>query len=114
MTRAEEKAVEYQMKTHGPNVMGGANILSEDEYMRLNMNYDFKAGYEEAEKVLGWISVKDRLPDTTEYVLTCIEMNGRPQCVGFHYYEDGEWCDDENDDGFVVDYWMEIPKLPEK
>lgn len=48
--RAEEKAVEYQIKTHGPNVMGGANILSEDEYMRFNMNYDFKAGYEEGEK----------------------------------------------------------------
>ena len=32
--------------------MGGANVLSEDEYMRLNMNYDFKAGYELAEKNL--------------------------------------------------------------
>lgn len=47
---SEEKAVEYQIKTHGPNVMGGASILSEDEYMQLNMNRDFKAGYEQAEK----------------------------------------------------------------
>lgn len=48
--RAEEKAVEYQIKTHGPNVMGGASMLSEEEYMRFNMNLDFKNGYEQAEK----------------------------------------------------------------
>lgn len=47
--RAEEKAVEYQIKTHGPNVMGGASMLSEEEYMRFNMNLDFKNGYEQAE-----------------------------------------------------------------
>lgn len=48
--RAEEKAVEYQIRTHGPNVMGGASMLSEEEYMRFNMNLDFKNGYEQAEK----------------------------------------------------------------
>ena len=48
--RAEEKAVEYQIKTHGPNVMGGTSMLSEEEYMRFNMNLDFKNGYEQAEK----------------------------------------------------------------
>ena len=48
--RAEEEAVEYQIKTHGPNVMGGASMLSEEEYMRFNMNLDFKNGYEQAEK----------------------------------------------------------------
>lgn len=71
MTRAEEKAVEYQVKTHGPNVMGGASILSEDEYMRLNMNYDFKAGYEEGEKDLilrtkRWIAEIHRICDITD------------------------------------------------
>jgi len=50
MSKAEEKAVEYQIKTHGPNVMGGASVLSEEEYMRFNMNLDFKNGYEQAEK----------------------------------------------------------------
>lgn len=50
--RAEEKAVEYQIKTHGPNVMGGASMLSEEEYMRFNMNLDFKNGYEQAGKDL--------------------------------------------------------------
>lgn len=48
--KAEEKAVEYQIRTHGPNVMGGASMLSEEEYMRFNMNLDFKNGYEQAEK----------------------------------------------------------------
>lgn len=48
--RAEEKAVEYQIRTHGPNVIGGASLLSEEEYMRFNMNLDFKNGYEQAEK----------------------------------------------------------------
>ena len=114
MTRAEEKSIAYQLATHGPRVMGGANILSEDEYMRLNMNYDFKAGYEQAEKDLGWISVKDRLPEENKWVFVCVDMQGVPQCVGLGYLKDGEWCDDENDNGFCVDYWMEIPKLPEE
>ena len=48
--KAEEKAVEYQIRTHGPNVMGGASMLSAEEYMRFNMNLDFKNGYEQAEK----------------------------------------------------------------
>lgn len=52
MNRAEQKAVEYQIKTHGPNVIGGAALLSEEEYYIFNMNRDFKAGYEEAEKDL--------------------------------------------------------------
>ena len=64
---------------------------------------------------LGWISVKDRLPDTTEYVFTCIEQNGIPQCVGFHYYKDGKWWEGfEEDTVGAVDYWMPIPKLPKK
>ena len=48
--RSEEAAVEYQIRTHGPNVMGGASLLSEEEYMRFNMNLDFKNGYERAEQ----------------------------------------------------------------
>lgn len=58
--RAEEKAVEYQIRTHGPNVMGGASMLSEEEYMRFNMNLDFKNGYELAEKdlALTWEDIR--------------------------------------------------------
>lgn len=48
--RAEEKSIVYQLATHGPRVMGGSAILSEDDYKFWNINYDFKAGYEEGEK----------------------------------------------------------------
>ena len=71
-------------------------------------------GYEQAEKDLGWISVKDRLPDEDKWVVVCVELGGLPQCVGMAYLKNGMWCDDENDDGFCVEYWMDVPKLPEK
>lgn len=48
--RAEEKSIVYQLATHGPRVMGGGAILSEEDYKFWNINYDFKAGYEEGEK----------------------------------------------------------------
>ena len=69
-------------------------------------------GYEQAEKDLGWFSFKDRLPGTTDYV-TCIKMNGIPQCVRFHYYKDGKWFEEfEEDTVGAEEYWMPIPKLP--
>lgn len=71
----------------------------------------YQEGYEQAEKDLGWISVKDRLPEENKWVFVCVDMQGVPQCVGLGYLKDGEWCDDENDNGFCVDYWMEIPKF---
>lgn len=110
--RAEEEAVEYQIKTHGPNVMGGASMLSEEEYMRFNMNLDFKNGYEQAEKDLGWISVKDRLPEENGWYFTCVEQAGVAQCVGVTYFDSKEWTDDDSTE--LVDYWMEIPELPNK
>ncbi len=51
MSKAEERAFEYQMSI-GPNVIGGAGLLSEDEFKKLNINHHFKAGYEQAEKEL--------------------------------------------------------------
>ena len=77
---------------------------------------DFKAGYvkgyEQAENNLGWISVKDRLPDTMDYVFTCIKMYGIPQCVGFHYYKDGIWWEGYEEHAVsAVEYWMPIPKF---
>lgn len=60
MTKAEEKSIAYQLVTHGPRVMGGDAILSEEDYKFWNINYDFKAGYEEAEKdlALAWEDIR--------------------------------------------------------
>lgn len=79
-----------------------------------NQIYDAaKNGYEQAEKDLGWISVKDRLPEVGHFVLTCVSDAGTPQCVGMALLlEDGTWWD--GDIKVHVDYWMEVPKLKEK
>ena len=111
MTKAEERALEaYPVKMiNGP-------IGYEESVFDFNAlcRYIFQEGYEQAEKDLGWISVKDRLPDTTKYVFTCIKMNGIPQCVGFHFYKDGKWWEGYKEDSVdAIEYWMEIPKFKE-
>lgn len=59
-----------------------------------------------------WISVEDRLPETCEYVFTCVKMNGIPQCVGFHYFKDGKWWEGfEEDSVGAVEYWLPIPRF---
>lgn len=50
MTKAEEKAIAYQLATHGPNVIGGDAVLSDEEHKYWNINYDFLNGYEGAKK----------------------------------------------------------------
>lgn len=70
----------------------------------------FIEGYLEAEKDLGWISVKDRLPEEGHFVLTCVSDTGTPQCVGMALLlKDGTWWD--GDMKVCVDYWMEVPKF---
>ena len=70
----------------------------------------FIEGYEQAEKDLGWISVKDRLPEVGHFVLTCVDDSGTPQSVGMALLlKDGTWWD--GDMKVYVDYWMEVPKL---
>ena len=118
MSKAEEKAVEYQIKTHGPNVMGGASVLSEEEYMRLNMNLDFKNGYEQAEKDLGWRSIHDSLPEDGEYVFVRSEgeyKDGTPMLIAVVRYDHKikKWVD-YNDECWSADYWMPCPKIPEE
>lgn len=72
----------------------------------------FLKGYEQAEKDLGWISVKNGLPEVGHFVLTCLSGTGTPQCVGMALLlEDGTWWD--GDMKVRVDYWMEVPKLKE-
>ena len=62
------------------------------------------------EKDLGWISVKDRLPEKDHFVLTCVDDYGHPQSVGMAMLlEDGTWWD--GDIKVYVDYWMEVPQF---
>lgn len=107
MNHIEEKAFEVYpvIIKRGFQAEHDVNLLTRRGFIK---------GYKQAEKDLGWISVKDRLPEENKWVFVCVDMQGVPQCVGLGYLRDGEWCDDENDNGFCVDYWMEIPKLPKE
>lgn len=58
MTRAEEASIAYQLVAHGPRVMGGDALLSDDDFKFWNINYDFVAGYEQAEKDLS-LTIED-------------------------------------------------------
>lgn len=114
MTRAEERALEfYPMKDYNkePNYIHSCDSKMLDEVYR----EVFMLGYEQAEKELGWNSVKDRLPEEGLFVFTCSEDEGHPQCVGFHYYKDGKWWEGYKEESVgAIDYWMEIPKLPKE
>ena len=131
--RAEELAVEYQIKTHGPNVMGGASMLSEEEYMRFNMNLDFKNGYERAEKDLGWHPSTEH-PSVDETVIVLIEdfdfKHPRALKMAFAHIPNPNGWDERSTltgkmmhytpemyDGWSVPgvkWWMPCPKLPKE
>ena len=124
MAKAEERALEaYNDMFHNPEKMSVRSTISPEEVAESNFDYKepFKAffldvyqqGYGQAEKDLGWISVKDRLPEVGHFVLTCVSDTGTPQCVGMALLlEDGTWWD--GDIKVRVDYWMEVPKLKEE
>ena len=72
-----------------------------------------------AKRDLGWISVKDRLPEKSGYYITCVaeyyKQEHVPQCVGVTLFNGMYWeDDDEPEEKELVDYWMEIPELPEE
>lgn len=115
MSKAEEAALEkfpvkiikisYQDLI---NIFGGKGFVDSNSIPRLY----FQQGYEQAEKDLGWISVKDRLPKIGHLVLTCVSYTGTLQYVKMALLlEDNIWWD--GDTKVCVDYWMEIPKLKE-
>lgn len=117
--RAEEKSIAYQLAAHGPKIIGGSAILSDDEYNRWNINYDFMNGYEEAEKDLGWHSVEESLPPMDEEVIVLSNIvNGHyissARRISFGHIVNKEICVDY--DGWNipgVKYWMPCPKLEE-
>ena len=125
--RAEEKSIVYQLATHGPRVMGGSSILSEEDYKFWNINHDFKAGYEEAEKDLGWHSVEESLPPVDEEVIVLTDPLNL-HCfykIGFAHIVNQEATVDIDGKPYKavshngwnvpgVKYWMPMPILPEE
>lgn len=93
-----------------------------------NPNVDFIQSFKKRadwliQNTIGWISVKDRLPEKNGWYFTCVEQFKIPQCVGITYFDkkDGWWLNDipMTERIFVstieiVDYWMEIPALPKE
>lgn len=75
----------------------------------------FIFGYEQAEKDLGWISVKERLPGSSEWVVACVEVSGICTCLALATYDEEtkEWHTDDWEGGepevYNPDYWMPIP-----
>ena len=59
-----------------------------------------------------WISVKDRLPDDTRYVL-CYGSSGAEPYVGYYaYHHDCKWYDYDNENSYCT-HWMPLPEPPE-
>lgn len=49
-------------------------------------------------------------PQDTNYVFTCSDDDGTPQCLGVGYYDGTAWKDSD-DEEYNVDYWMEVPSF---
>lgn len=73
----------------------------------------FMIGYEAAQKDLGWISVKERLPEDEGWYL--VHFNNS-ECCDIDYFDKSinRWTGDEINEPSDVDYWMPIPELPKK
>ena len=105
MSRAEERALEFYPELLSGSIFGPLPVDLNKAYRE-----KYQEGYAQAEKDLGWISVKDRLPEVGHFVLTCVDDSGIPQSVGMALLlKDGTWWD--GDMKVYVDYWMEVPKL---
>ena len=86
--------------------------------------------YEQAEKDLGWISVKDRLPEERKYESDNLQghhewtesdrvfvLDDRGVAMVDSLRNGKFWLDGKKDcDGFphYIEYWMPIPKLPKE
>ncbi len=105
MTRAEEKALEIY-----PPIVEPFQTTSSKDRRDIYIK-----GYEQAEKDLGWISIKERLPGPSEWVVACVEVDGICTCLTLATYneETKEWHTDNWIDGeqevYHPDYWLPIP-----
>ena len=77
--KLDEAAVKYQIDTYGPRVIGGAGILSDEEFMQWNKNIDFIAGAK-------WMAEQGV---TTEQTVGRTPLNGPNGVTVFLYDFDG-------------------------
>ena len=112
--RAEEAALRaYPVRTYRKD-------QGEPEYSsdyNANDRYRFKEGYEQAEKDLGWHSVKNALPPRDEEVIVLTdELNTAPiYKIAFGHIVNKDIAIDY--DGWNIEgvrYWMPMPEIPEK
>ena len=117
MDKATQKSIEWQ-KAYNPMAIGGdafADVI--DSY---NVNPAFVAGYKEAEKDLGWHSVKESLPPIDEEVIVLTDdINGKivpnSHRICYSHIVDKNIAVDY--DGWNipgVTHWMYLPKLEEE
>lgn len=114
MSKAESRALEAYPKLSVASVcLDGTSPVD----LNTGARKRFIEGYEQAEKDLGWISVKDKLPSPSEWVVVCIEQHGHAQCLALANYneETKEWHTADFEDGeqetVYVEYWMPIPNI---
>lgn len=132
MDKATQKSIEWQKANH-PIAIGGDAFA--DTIDSFNVNPAFVAGYKEAEKDLGWHSVKEMLPPIDEEVIVLtddihgtIVPGAHGICFGHRPNPDG-WDGKNMKTGEVkhydvvtydgwnipgVTHWMYCPKLEEE
>ena len=116
MNKAEELATRLypvEIDTRwGPLPGGGISEVDVNKVERLACI----KGYEAAQKDLGWISVKERLPDEEGWYFACLEVDGHPRFVRTSYFDVGrhKWLDEDDEEIPVISHWMPIPELPKE
>ena len=69
----------------------------------------------ELEDAAGWISVREKIPDVNEAVLTYSTYGKDNYHIGFYVYDSNKkpvWVDDTSWNDIYPDYWMPLPKPP--
>ena len=119
MNKAEERALEAYPKEEGKVWSSAFGMFEFDRNAAERKG--FQQGYEQAEKDLGWISVKESLPPVGEEVIAlCNESHGTTLPIAcymcFAHLVEDKTIFVEYDGWNIpgVKYWMPCPELPEK
>ena len=88
-----------------------------DSYERYALFKGYYWGYKDAEKDIGWISVKDKLPEEDEEVIVLTdELNTAPVYkIAFGHIVNKDIAVDY--DGWNIEgvrYWMSMPEIPKE